>query len=268
MKQWSGNSNMTTRPFEVDEPWEIQWTSGNDYFSIELYGQDGKRLELIANQSKSGASSNYEPRGGTFFLKIEASDTWTIKVVRIKTTNPISPPPAVSTSNNVRPANPVVPPETKNDTNEEGFLDAIRAAIKQYDGGQNEMETGAAGPVLAKALCVVLPPSRRVQNWVGTVYKLTTNGDGKGVVSIKIDDDVYVQTWNNALSDIGSDTLIDPGSVLFSQAVKLRVGEKVHFNGQFLPSETDCVREQSMTLRGSIKEPEFSMRFESISPAN
>jgi hypothetical protein len=75
-----------------------------------------------------------------------------------------------------------------------------------------------------------------------------------------------VQTWNNALSDIEDDTLIDPKSALFAKASALSVGQEVTFSGAFRPYTTDCIREGSLTLSGSITEPEFIFRFSDVSP--
>ena len=113
------------------------------------------------------------------------------------------------------------------------------------------------------ALCKMLS-SHRVQDWVGTIYELSSNSEGKGVLSVQISDNVYIKTWNNKLSDIGHDTLIDPNSSLFKTLSGLSEGNKIKFSGSFLPSDTDCIREGSLTLSGSMTEPEFIMQFERV----
>src|SRR3954447_3015699 len=50
------------------------------------------------------------------------------------------------------------------------------------------------------------------------------------------------------LSDISDQTLIDPGSALFAKISTLKVGQKVVFSGTFTRSETDCIKETSLTL--------------------
>jgi hypothetical protein len=76
--------------------------------------------------------------------------------------------------------------------------------------------------------------------------------------------DVAVKTWNNALSDVGDRTLIEPGSPAFNVMGTLRNGDWVRFSGRFFPDQTDCVREPSMTIRGTMTSPEFIFRFDDI----
>ena len=69
---------------------------------------------------------------------------------------------------------------------------------------------------------------------------LTTNGDGKSVIEVSISDHVTTKTWNNSLSDVGDNRLIEPGSSVFTQRGELRRGDKVKFSGGLSSSETDC----------------------------
>jgi len=140
------------------------------------------------------------------------------------------------------------------------FIAANDAGRAAYKAGANDMAKGAARPYRAQSLC--RPAQiRNVQNWVGKVATLSSNGDGKGVLSVMIGNDVHVKTWNNSLSDIGDQTLIEPTSALFRKAVSLHVGQVIAFSGSFIPNQTDCVRESSMTLDGSMTRPEYIFRF-------
>lgn len=145
------------------------------------------------------------------------------------------------------------------------FIAAVEAGQTAYRSGANDMQKGAARPARAKAICSTLS-SKAVSDWVGQVYKLSSNGDGKGVLSIKIAKDVTVATWNNAVSDIGDKTLIEPDSALFGRASSLSQGQWVKFSGTFRPSSVDCVLEGSITLSGSLTEPDFIFRFSEITP--
>ena len=148
-------------------------------------------------------------------------------------------------------------------SDEAAFIAAIQAARQQYKSAANDMAKGAARPVRAQAICrAVVSPA--VSGWSGTVSDLTTNGDGKGVIAIRIAADVSLKTWSNSLSDIGDHTLIDPGSSLFQTAAGLRTGQKVRFSATLIPYPTDCYREGSLTMDGSIAEPEFIMRLTAI----
>jgi hypothetical protein len=107
-------------------------------------------------------------------------------------------------------------------------------------------------------------PDKSASGWVGKISQLSSNGDGKGVLSIEVAPNVHVSTWNNALSDIGSQTLIDPSSSLFKNLANMKRGDVVRFSGRFASSDVDCVREQSVTLAGSMTDPSFTMRFTSV----
>ncbi|MGY3408429.1 hypothetical protein ACVWZV_004542 [Bradyrhizobium sp. GM5.1] len=106
--------------------------------------------------------------------------------------------------------------------------------------------------------------NQRASDWVGRIEKLSSNGDGKGVVSVSTTEHIHVTTWNNAFSDIRDRTLIDPTSPMFKESATLKVGDLVKFSGKFSASNTDCVGEQSLSLRGSMTDPAFTMRFTSI----
>jgi hypothetical protein len=140
------------------------------------------------------------------------------------------------------------------------FIAANDAGRAAYKAGANDMAKGAARPYRAQSLCRGAQ-IRNVQNWIGKVATLSSNGDGKGVLSVMIGNEVCVKTWNNSVSDVGDRTLIEPSSALYQKAVSLRVGQVIAFSGSFLPSQTDCVWEASMTLDGSMTKPEYIFRF-------
>lgn len=146
---------------------------------------------------------------------------------------------------------------------EKSFISVVSDAQMKAKDVSNDMQLGGLKPKRASALCSLLT-SKSVSEWTGKVTQISSNGDGKGVLSIEISKDITIKTWNNSLSDINDKTLIDPSSQLFSDASALNVGDLVSFSGEFIPSESDCIRESSMGLDGSIKEPEFIFRFSGI----
>jgi hypothetical protein len=150
-------------------------------------------------------------------------------------------------------------------TEQSAVIKVVEAARQQYAAGANEMAKGASRPSRAQALCSVLP-NRVVNSWIGRVDTLSTNGDGKGVIVLEFGNKMSVKTWNNSLSDVSDKTLIDPSSSLFIVATQLKKAQLVRFSGQFFRSQADCIEESSMSLLGSINEPEFIFRFQSITP--
>jgi hypothetical protein len=149
---------------------------------------------------------------------------------------------------------------------EAAFITAVENAKVQYNSALNNLAKGVARPERKRAICSILT-TRNIRNWVGILDVLDSNGDGKGVLSASIAPNIYLKTWNNDLSDIGSDTLIDPSSALYAHALKLHEGQAVAFSGSFFPDDVDCVKETSMTLGGSLTEPEYLLKFSDISEA-
>lgn len=128
------------------------------------------------------------------------------------------------------------------------------------------MQRGGVKAHRDKSLCAQLS-SLSVSDWVGTVKTIDSNSDGKGVLAVSLAPDITVQTWNNELSDIGSDTLIQPGTQLFASASAMKTGDLVRFSGTFLPgAEGDCLEEASLTLEGKVESPDFIFRFSGITP--
>lgn len=150
---------------------------------------------------------------------------------------------------------------------EQALIDAVVLGRDAYRSASNDMAKGATRPRRASSICSVFK-SASVSNWVGTIKQLSSNNEGKGVLVIEIAEDLAVGTWNNAVSDISDNTLIGLNSQVFQTAMYLREGEWVTFSGRFIPDRTDCFREQSLTLPGSMRDPLFVFRFSGIEPLN
>ena len=146
---------------------------------------------------------------------------------------------------------------------EEKFIKANVDARAAYRAASNDMAKGGTRAGRKSDICSALS-GFSIQNWVGTISTLDSNSDGKGVLSIEVADDVRLKTWNNSLSDIGDNTLIDPSSPLFAEVSSLKKGDLVEFSGAFIQNDTDCVKETSMGLRGSMTDPEWLFRFSAV----
>jgi hypothetical protein len=116
------------------------------------------------------------------------------------------------------------------------FLSIISDFAQKYDAAPNDMAKGALRPQRAKAICALLK-DLTIKDWVGTVSKLSSNNEGKGVLVIGLNEQTRVQTWNNALSDISDKTLIQPGTALHEAAVQLSEGQRVVFSGRLISSK-------------------------------
>ena len=185
--------------------------------------------------------------------------------------HPAPPPPApqpappVETGPRLEHYKPVAisPPPPLPD--EAQFVEINRRFRDAYKAADNDLARGAARPNRGRKLCQMFESGFEVEDWTGTVETLSSNGDGKGVLSISLGDEISVKTWNNALSDVGSDTLLEPRSLIHLTAMTLRKGQTVHFSGSFIHRATvDCIVEASMTLYGSMTRPEFIFKFSEI----
>jgi hypothetical protein len=148
------------------------------------------------------------------------------------------------------------------------FIQIVQKAQKANVSAENDMQKGGVRANREKELCSTLA-ALSVTDWIGDVYEVSSNSDGKGVLTVTIAPDVYVKTWNNAVSDVLHNTLIEPNAQLFNQASQLKEGQKVKFSGTLFRETEDsvaCLSESSMTLNGKISEPEFIFRFSDIAP--
>jgi len=147
------------------------------------------------------------------------------------------------------------------------FLSLVDDFADKYKSAPNDMAKGALRAQRAKEICALLKKPFKVQGWRGTVAKLSSNNEGKGVLVVDLNKISAAQTWNNALSDLSHKTLITPGTQLHDAAMQLSRKQEVIFSGQFLPSDKDCIREGSLTQAGSMTDPDWIFRFSEIEPA-
>jgi hypothetical protein len=145
------------------------------------------------------------------------------------------------------------------------FIKIVQEGQTAAKGAENDMQRGGHLATRGKALCSLLQ-SKKVENWTGWVDIVDSNSDGKGVFAIKVARDIHLSTWNNSFSDIGAETLLEPGSPVFSAASTLNKRQEVKFSGEFITDETHCLDEQSLSLDGKVSDPEFTFRFSEVSP--
>lgn len=110
----------------------------------------------------------------------------------------------------------------------------------------------------------------RVKGWVGVIQKIGANNEGKAYVSVALNRDLQFKTWNNALSDIGDNTLIPPNSPVYNTLLSMKQGQKINFSGSLLMSrysdDADYYKEGSLSTSGAMLSPEFLFYFDEIIP--
>jgi len=148
---------------------------------------------------------------------------------------------------------------------QKAFMDVIDRFASDYAAAKYDMVKVATRTQRAKAICAAIG-SPVVWGWIGTIYKFSSNNEGKGVLELTLSNHLWMKTWDNAGSDTTDHTLIDPKNPVFQKAAALKEHQKVQFSGSFLPDAKDCFREGSITMSGAMAEPEFLFRFSDLAP--
>lgn len=143
------------------------------------------------------------------------------------------------------------------------FLKVVEEGQRAFKAAENDFQRGATRPARSQAICNALG-SVTVSNWIGRVSRLSTNSDGLGVLGIDIGSKILATTWNNKLSDMSADSLIGPNTAIYQRMGSLKNGDLVRFSGSFVRGGVDCIQEQSLTIRGSMVDPEFTFVFRSL----
>lgn len=104
-----------------------------------------------------------------------------------------------------------------------------------------------------------------VKDWVGTVRSIDVAGEA-ATLSVEIGDHVSLVTWNNRVSDFEDNTLIPRGSDVYRAVMGLQRGDRIFMSGELIPGEADTFKETSLTMDGSMQDPEYLFRFHAISP--
>jgi len=145
------------------------------------------------------------------------------------------------------------------------FIKTVEKYILSFRGAKNELQESALRDQRKDDIAKTIS-GRVASSWVGEINQLETNMEGKAILSIKISPDIEIKTWNNAFSDINANTLISKGSALYSSLLELSLNQQVVFSGSFFRSQTDYVEETSMTIEGSMSNPEYLFKFKSVKP--
>ena len=131
---------------------------------------------------------------------------------------------------------------------------------------ETDLQRGNVLNVRSDAMCESVPDGA-VTDWIGTVKTVDANGEGKAIVTVAIDDDIEIGTWNNALSDIVDNTLVEQGTPLYDAALALAPGDTVRFSGT-LKSGTDgndtCYYTSNLTEAMSIDSPDYIITFSEL----
>ena len=178
---------------------------------------------------------------------------------------------APQSETNPAPPAPIAEPEATNESpnsaypaSEQQFVSQVETSRTKIENAATDLQESAALRERDTALRNILGGSMQAQQWVGVITDVGANGEGKAYVEIEIADGVRVTTWNNALSDAGDNTLIDPGTTIFNNLLSMEKGTKVVFDATFFRGNDTALRGTNMTETFYGVDPKFLVRFSEV----
>lgn len=157
---------------------------------------------------------------------------------------------------------------------ESNFCWFVNSAAENYEkrraGGANQIRLSEVRAARRKELRTLFGSGWnevRVKRWVGKVTSLSTTGDERAAVAVRLPCRATFRTWNNALSDRGHDTLIPASLPVYSSFAGFKQDQWIIFSGLLFSDRQDVVAEMSVSESGSMRAPEFLFRFEAAEAA-
>ncbi|MGE4259256.1 hypothetical protein [Shewanella sp.] len=147
------------------------------------------------------------------------------------------------------------------------FIKMINAYKAGFNNTKNELQESILRDKRKNALSELFR-KLSVNSWVGTITDLSTDTDGNASLTIKIADNIAIKTWNNSFSDQDYGSMVSKNSYVFNNLFNLSEGDKVVFSGRFYKSDRDGIDESSLTIAGSMTDPEFIFKFKDVRPIN
>lgn len=90
IKEWQGSGAKTTEKFLVDSEWAISWATevrpelGYGLFQIFVFSVNGDLIDLTVNTMDSGNDVSYFHQAGTYYLKINTMQPYTVSVLEYR----------------------------------------------------------------------------------------------------------------------------------------------------------------------------------------
>jgi hypothetical protein len=193
---------------------------------------------------------------------------------------PAVPAVAQQKDNAPDPAPVVIAP--KPSVKQDDFQKTVESFFDPYLQAPNELKKSALRADRSAAISALFPdwtPSGLVvKDWEGTLRHTFTTTDGKAVVKIELSLKTprarkgfsltrECITVSNTSSFLGEDLRLPNGSQLYKIVADLPEKSPVVFSGVFIKQDKnklDFIRENSNTEKGSMLEPDFTIRYTDI----
>lgn len=220
-----------------------------DGTQVECQGvwEEGNEIKCFQNGRITSYPNNQVSSGGDVSPKVER--------------------PQTNQNNNVVKEEYEEPKKAKPGTipeKQKRLIKIVNRYYPKYEVAPNELKKSALRRRRKDEISSIMD-DLRAENWIGILKEMGTNSEGKANITIQLPNSkATIKTWNNALSDIGSNTLIEPNTNLYEAISNLSKGDKVVFTGTFFNDEQDYIEEISLTELGSMRSPEFLLRFSNI----
>ncbi|MFB0833747.1 hypothetical protein ACX8Z9_08180 [Arthrobacter halodurans] len=145
---------------------------------------------------------------------------------------------------------------------QQAFLAGIAKSAAAYSDASTELKRTKVVTDRDKAACAAT--GGKFNGWEGEITTIGSNNDGHAHITVKVGDDVELATWNNALSDIGDDTLIQSGTKLWEKLLEMEEGATVLVSGEFVDGDNTCVETSNLTETFNAASPDFVTRFTDV----
>jgi hypothetical protein len=149
---------------------------------------------------------------------------------------------------------------------EDQFLAILQEGKASFENTSDKALSLGARANRATDLCTLLGNDKEVIAWTGTLSELSPNGQGGGVLAVKLADGTTVGTMNSQSSDSMDPSAIALASDVLQAVSRMHIGERVTFSGHFFANNADCIKETSPTQAGSMTAPKFLMKFTAVEP--
>ncbi|MDR3026610.1 hypothetical protein [Chryseobacterium sp.] len=153
---------------------------------------------------------------------------------------------------------------------QQNFIKAVEQAYSDYKEASNELKKSAIRTERGNLIKKILDGKRNFSDWVVVVKEMHTTGKGKAYFTVKIDEtNIEMGTVNNELSNMFENSLIEQSNPIYNQISEFQKGDIVIISGSFFPSDkSDYIQELSLTEEGSMRKPEFLIKFTNVQKNN
>lgn len=141
------------------------------------------------------------------------------------------------------------------------FLAALEEARTAGTVTDAAAQAAARTQRLASICQVIQEPA--VTSWIARVKGMTSDADGRGLISVEIGNHVILTTATNPQTEAEAATLIPRKSTLYTEVSRFKTGDMVTITGEFVPGTDACVREVG-DLRTMLTEPAFLFKFTTL----